>query len=163
MQRDRTALAFGGKLVSDNFALGKGVPLRLRVVIIHLGLDRGRGSEVQRPKDRVNHVTGPVAHRAVTERHPTAPTGRQVNGMVRPVLRRTQPQVPVERWWNRMLLLEPRQCVDAGIHRGASRVNRVDAADGAVPDPFAEQADGLVGVALVPQLRYDLVLLRRFH
>src|SRR5438552_14846393 len=32
MQRDRTALAFGGKLVGDNFALGKGVTLRLRVV-----------------------------------------------------------------------------------------------------------------------------------
>src|SRR2546430_15544919 len=160
MQRDRTALAFGGKLVGDNFALGKGVPLRLRVVILHRGLDRRWGSEVQRPKDRVNHMTGPVPHRAVAERHPPAPTGRQISGMVGPVLRRTQPQVPVERWGNRMLLLEPRQRVDAGVYRGASRVDRVDAADGPVPNPLAEQADSLVGVALVPQWRYALLFLR---
>ena len=42
-------------------------------------------------------------------------------------------------------------------------MDRVDVADGPIPDPFAERANRIERVALVAQLRHDLVLLGRLH
>src|SRR5438876_3030347 len=103
-------------------------------------------------------MAGPVAHRPIAKRHPAAPTSGQLNGVIRPRLGRTQPQVPVQRWGNLVLLLQKRQLVDAGVDRGAARVDGMDLADCSVLDPLAELADRIERMPLIAELRDDLVL-----
>ena len=143
--------------------LGEGVALRLGIVVLDLGRDGLRCAEIEGPEDRIHDVADPVADRAVAERHPAPPSARQVEGMVRPLLGRTEPEVPVEAGRNFLLLAQPRQHVDGGVDVGTAAMDRVDVADGAVPDPLAERADRVEGVALVAELGHDLVFLGGLH
>jgi hypothetical protein len=71
--------------------------------------------------------------------------------MVRPVQAGPQPEVPVQRLGNLMLLLQSGQPIDlGGVDRGAARVDRVHLADRAVPDPLAERADRVGGMPWLP-------------
>ena len=83
--------------------------------------------------------------------------------MVRPLLGRTEPDIPVESGRDLLLLAQPRQHVESRVDRLAAAVDRVDVADRAILDPFAERANRIEGVALVAELGHDLVLLGRLH
>ncbi len=162
-ERDRPAAALGGEFEGDDVALRVGVALGLGIVVLNLGLDGLGGAQIEGPEDGVHHVAGPVADRAIAERHPAPPPPRQVEGVIRPHLGRTKPQVPVQAGRDFLLLVQPRQLAQGGVVRRAAAVDRVDVADGPVPDPLAERADSIERVALVAQLRHDLVLLGRLH
>ena len=150
-------------MVSTDFAFRKSVSLRLEIVVLHLRLD-GRGcSEIQRPKNWIHDVTGPVAHGAVAEGDPAAPFRWQVRWMIGPILRWPQPHIPIQRRRNLVLLAQMGQFVDAGVHCRASCMNGVDAADGAIPYPFTTIADRIKRVALIAQLGDHLVFLRGLH
>ena len=101
---DRTALAFGRKFVSDDFTFREGIGLGLAIIILRVRFDGGWGSEIQCPENGIHDVTGPVAHRAVSEGRPAAPLGRQVSRMVGPKLGWSEPYVPIERWRNLVVL-----------------------------------------------------------
>ena len=94
----------------------------------------------------------------VPKSHQPAPLEGVVGGMVRPEGGRAEPDVPVERRRDRRDLLGR---VDAlGPDRPVRpAVDLVDVADGAVPDPFADEARAFAGVALVAHLGDDLGLL----
>src|SRR5262245_62974932 len=72
MHLDWPVLGVGWKIVGDDFAFRERVALYVWVVVPYLGLDGGRRSQVQRPENRIDDMTSPVAHCAVAEWHPTA-------------------------------------------------------------------------------------------
>ncbi len=62
-----------------------------------------------------------------------------------------------------MLFFQVGQLIDPRIDRFASAMNRMDLADGAVPDPLAKVADAIEGVTLIAQLGDDVLLFSRLH
>src|ERR1041385_8139359 len=108
-------------------------------------------------------MTCPVTHRAVPERHPAAPRCRQVCWMIRAILGRSQPYVPVERRRNLMVFAQFRKLIDSRIDRVAAAMNRLHIANGSVPNPFAQISDGIERMALVTKLSDHLMLFCCLH
>ena len=93
VHRERGAAVELGKLELDLR------PLRVAVAVVPgaLGLDRDRVAQVEGHERHVAGVAGHVAQRAGAEVPPAAPGERMIAVAVRPLRRRAEPDVPVER------------------------------------------------------------------
>src|SRR5262245_28005068 len=69
-----------------------------------LSLNRGRVTQLERPKSQINVVAGHVAQNPFAEIPPMAPRPRQVVRMIRPRRRWTEPEIPMKALWNRRRL-----------------------------------------------------------
>ena len=98
-----------------------------------------------------------VAQPAGAEIPPAAPQRRHIGRMIGPIRGGAQPQVPVERRRHRRRVLRPLHALRPDRVR-RPRVHLAHGADRAVPDPLADQADALAGMALVAHLRGHLRL-----
>src|SRR4029453_6873051 len=78
-------------------------------------------------------------------------------------LGRALPKIPVEFRRDGRLLIQNPELVDSRIHRITTGVDRVNLANGARPDPFAEVTNAVEGVALVAELGDDVLLTRGLH
>ena len=131
---------------------------RARLLPLALHFARVGLVELQRPHRAVGVVAEPVAQqtRAVVE--PSAPGGRMDAAAELPRLDRALPEVPVEarRHGSRLA-----GAARAEVHLivGRADVGLGHVAEAPLPDPLAQQAHVLAGVALVAHLRGDLLRL----
>ena len=100
-------------------------------------------------------MANPVAFDTVSERHPE----RRV--VTEP--RRSRPKVIVESLRNVVVVAQLGQVgnLKTEIPKVTDRMNRVNLADHAGPEPRAPQADGIAGIAMIPELCDYLVLVVR--
>ena len=142
VERNSPSLTLRRKFKPDPAAPGEGVDMLLRVEIEHVkNLDTRGGAEIESPERGVDHVADPVADRTVTIGSPGAPVSGEVHPVIASLRGRSLPEVPVESIGNFRLLRTFRQLIDPGVHGAAGRVDRVDLADGAIPDPLDAFAD----------------------
>src|SRR5512143_2494513 len=119
-------------------------------------------AQVERPADRAERMNPPVPHHAAAEVPPGPPALWMVAGMIFAPRSGAEPQVPVEAGRHRRGLLRPPperrapRLVSPGIiGQAAPRMDLPDPADGACPDPCAEELGADPGASLVPHLRDD--------
>ena len=124
-------------------------------------------AEFERPDGGVEGVRAAVAHHADAEVPPAAPDFRMIGGVVGPMRGRTEPEVPVEfvRKGRGVggpgsPLGTPGGMAPGVVGKVAPGIDLADLADGAVPNPFADEADAFAGVALVAHLSGEFALAR---
>ena len=163
---DGAAFFAGGELEGDLGPGGEGQSLLDWIIVDDLGLDGGRSVQVQRPEGGIDDVAEPVAHGPGAEGHPAAPVPRNPHRGVGPEGHGPQPQIVVKAFGGFIRFGELFQVAQLAIdvfEGVATGMDGMDLADGSRPDPFADAADGPAGMALVAQLRDDLVLGGRGH
>src|SRR5207247_560573 len=125
------------------------------------GLDACGRFQFQHAENRVEAVTAHVAECAATEIVPPAPDEWQVSAVESAFRRRSKPQVPVEAFGHRLCFFRTIQAL--WPIRTTRPVNDLPhRTDGAVPNPFAEEARGFRSLIAHGDLRCGARLARDF-
>ena len=119
------------------------------------GLDARGKAEIEGPVRRIHDVTRHVAERPGAEIPEPAPLERHVRGVIRSLRSGAEPQVPVERGRNVILLERPfdRLRPDRPVGPEVHLPHRTDRAR---LHPFANLPGALAGMALVAHLGHEL-------